>query len=174
MRMLTVVCVLALSITSAAIAHESATGVIKERMEKMERFEELIERVFAMIHGELTYDADVVRRAALEIREGAGTHMTDLFPSGSNGAPSEAANAIWSDFETFEHYATILENWSAELATRAGEPPRGNLPKSWEDAEMGPSMMQGGGMMRQSGPVFAAWHVASACNACHSKFRKED
>ena len=165
---------MALGFASVAIAHEKATGVVKERMEKMERYEELIERIFAMIHGELTYDAEVVRRAALEIREGAGKHMTELFPAGSNEPPSEARSEIWSDFETFEHYAVMLESWSAELVTKADQPPRGNLPKSWEDAEMGPSMMQGGGMMRQSGSVFAAWHVAAACNACHSGFRRED
>lgn len=163
-----------LSFASVAIAHEKATGVVKDRMEQMERYEELIERIFAMIHGELTYDADMVRRAALEIREGAGKHMTELFPSGSNEPPSEAKDEIWSDFETFEHYAVMLESWSAELATKADQRPRGNLPKSWEDAEMGPSMMQNGGMMRQSGSVFAAWHVAAACNACHSEFRRED
>ncbi len=159
---------------SVAIAHDKATGVVKERMEKMERFEELIERVFAMMHGELTYDAEAVRRAASEIQEGAGKHMTTLFPEGSNETPSEAKDAIWRDFESFEHLALMLERWSAELAEQAEMQPRGNLPKRWEDAEMGPAMMEGGGMMRQSGSVFAAWHVAAACNACHAEFRSED
>ena len=68
----------------------------------------------------------------------------------------------------------MLERWSAELAEQAEMQPRGNLPKRWEDAEMGPAMMEGGGMMRQSGSVFAAWHVAAACNACHAEFRSED
>ncbi|MXQ07841.1 cytochrome c [Alphaproteobacteria bacterium GH1-50] len=164
----------AIGLSSVAIAHEKATGVVKNRMERMERYEELIERVFAMVHGELTYDAEVVRRAGLEISEGAGQHMVALFPAGSNEPPSEAKDEIWSDFENFEHYALMLERWGAELAVQASEPPRGRLPKSWEDAEMGPSMMQGGGMMRQSGSVFAAWHVAATCNACHAEFRKSE
>ncbi len=174
MKVRAMTAVLALGFASMAVAHESATGVVKERMEKMERFEELIERVFAMIHGELTYDADVVRRAAEEIQNGAGSHMTALFPEGSNEPPSEAKDEIWSDFATFEHFADMLEGWSAELAARADQPPRGNLPNSWEDAEMGPAMMREGGMMTRDGPVFAAWHVAAVCNTCHEGFREEE
>lgn len=174
MKSWTLLGAIALGFASAATAHENAVGVVKDRMEQMERYEELIERIFAMIHGELTYDAEVVRRAATEIREGAGRHMTELFPSGSNEPPSEARDEIWSDFQTFEHYADMLEDWSAELAAQADQLPRGTLPKSWEDAVMGPSMMQDGGMMRRSGSVFAAWHVAAACNSCHSEFRQED
>ncbi len=159
---------------SLVAAHEKATGVVKERMEKMERFEELIERVFAMVHGELSYDAGAVRRAAEEIRDGAGRHMTELFPAGTGGSPSEAKDAIWRDFGSFEHYAFMLENWSGKLADQADRPPRGDLPKDWEQAQMGPAMMQGGGMMTRNCPVFAAWHVAATCNACHAEFREEE
>lgn len=166
--------ILAIGLVPVAVAHESASGVVKERMEKMERFEELIERVFAMIHGELTYDPRAVRSAAEEIRDGSGGHMTALFPQGSNGDPSDARDEIWRDFDRFDHYATMLERWSAELAVQAGTTPSGTLPKEWEEAEMGPGMMRTGGMMGKSGPVFAAWHVAATCNACHADFRKED
>jgi cytochrome c556 len=168
------VTLLAVGLGSVVAAHERATGVVKERMEKMERFEELIERVFAMIHGEIAYDARAVRSAAEEIQAGAGQHMIALFPEDSNSSPSEAKNEIWRDFETFEHLAFLLESWSGELAAQADGIPRGTLPKKWEDAEMGPAMMQSGGMMRDGGPVFAAWHVAATCNACHTEFREED
>lgn len=174
MKIWSLVTVLAIGLGSVAASHERATGAVKERMEKMERFEELIERVFAMIHGEIGYDAAAVRRAAEEIQAGAGQHMIAMFPEGSNSSPSEAKDEIWSDFETFEHLAYSLERWSGELAAQADGKPRGTLPKKWEDAEMGPAMMQGGGMMRDGGPVFAAWHVAATCNACHTEFREED
>lgn len=168
------VAALALGFGSMAVAHETATGVVKERMESMERFEELIERVFAMIHGELTYDPGAVRRAAEEIRDGAGQHLTAMFPEGSGGSPSEAKDTIWRNFARFEDYASALETWSGALATQANGHPVGNLPKNWEDAEMGPAMMKGGGMMGRSGPDAAAWHVAATCNACHADFRQED
>lgn len=174
MKKWVLVTVLAAGLGSAVASHESATGVVKERMEKMERLEELIERVFAMIDGEIAYDAGAVRRAAEEIQAGAGQHMTALFPEGSSGSPSEAKDDIWRDFGAFEHLALVLERWSGELAAQADGQPQGTLPKNWEDAEMGPAMMQGGGMMRDGGPVFAAWHVAATCNACHAEFREED
>ncbi|WP_172330043.1 cytochrome c [Mangrovicoccus sp. HB161399] len=159
---------------AAAAAHENATGVVGERMELMERFDELADRIFAMMHGELAYDPAAVRRAAEEISSKAGTHMTALFPEGSSGAPSEAKAEIWRDFPAFEHYASALGDWSRELAAQADGQPRGKLPVSWEDAVMGPGMMQGGGMMGSGGPVSAAWHVAAMCNACHAEFREED
>ena len=169
------VLIFGLAAGSVAWAHENATGVVAERMEKMERFEELIERVFAMIGGELTYDAAAVKRAAEEIRSGSGRHLTTLFPQGSNAPPSEARAEIWRDFGEFEHYAFMLERWTAELAARANERPRGKLPQKWEDAEMGPNMMRSGAMMMGSGGLdFAAWHVAATCNACHAEFREED
>lgn len=163
-----------LAAVSLAWGHESATGVVKTRMEGMERFEELIERVFAMIGGELTYDPIAVRRAAEEIRDGSGQHLTSLFPEGSKTPPSEARSEIWQDFSEFENYAFMLQRWSGELAERAEERPRGSLPKKWEEAKMGPGMMRSGGMMQSGGLDFAAWHVAATCNACHAEFREEE
>ncbi|WP_171060435.1 cytochrome c [Poseidonocella sp. HB161398] len=157
-----------------AAAHQKATGVVKERMELMERFDELADRIFAMMHGELAYDPAAVRRAAEEISEGAGPHLTSLFPEGSSGAPSEAKAAIWRDFSRFENDAAALADWSRALAAQADRRPEGRLPKDWEDAVMGPGMMRGGGMMGNGGPVSAAWHVAAVCNACHAAFREED
>jgi cytochrome c556 len=174
MKGLAYVTILGLAAGSIAFAHESATGVVKTRMEEMERFEELIERVFAMINGELSYEAAAVRRAAEEIRNRAGGHLTSLFPEGSNDPPSEARTEIWLKFRDFDHYAFMLERWSGELATQADERPHGTLPAKWEDAEMGPAMMQRGGMMGRRGPDFAAWHVAATCNACHAEFREEE
>lgn len=174
MKGIAYVTILGLAAGSIAFAHERATGVVKERMEEMERFEELIERVFAMINGELNYDAAAIRRAAEEIREGSGRHLTSLFPAGSNDPPSEARTEIWRNFRDFEHDAFMLERWSGELAIRANERPRRKLPAKWEDAEMGPAMMQGGGMMGRRGPEFAAWHVAATCNSCHADFREEE
>ncbi len=80
MKGLAYITILALAAGSIASAHESATGVVKTRMEEMERFEELIERVFAMFNGELSYEEAAVRRAAEEIRDGSGRHLTSLFP----------------------------------------------------------------------------------------------
>lgn len=182
------------------LSHGGATGVVKERMEAMERLDELMDRVFAMLHGELPYDAATVRRAAEEIRGSAGAQMTGLFPEGSNAEPSEARSEIWTDFATFSHFAERL-GWSAEMLAQAAENPGEGaaLPRKWEEVSMGPGMMGGRGagtgmgpgmmmgedMMRGGGAGMgprmmgggariAAARVAAHCNACHQRFRAED
>lgn len=185
----------------ALFAHGDAKGVVKERMEAMERFEELTERIFAMLHGELPYSADVVRKAAQEISAGAGAHLVKLFPKGSGGEPSEALPAVWQDMGTFEHFAEMLEVSAEAVEASANNKPEGetSLPKKWEDVPtMGQGMMGGGqgrgmmggqgmmgggqGMMgRGSGPAMAGdtvegavWRMAHVCNTCHEAFRKEE
>ena len=182
----------------ALLAHGGAKGVVKERMEAMERHDELTDRIFAMIHGELPYNADAVRKAAAEIKQTSGAHLVNLFPKGSGGKPSEATDAIWQNMSTFEHFAERLQTFASEVERTAESKPDGNssLPKKWEDVPamgqmMGPSggMMRGPGMMRGRGMMGgpgggrggamantvegAVWRLAHMCNSCHEQFRKE-
>jgi cytochrome c556 len=182
---------------SQVYSHGGATGVVKERMERMERLDELMDRVFAMVRGEVPYDAATVRKAAIEIQSQSGTTMTQLFPEGSAGKPSEARPAIWKDFDTFSHFADRLAWTAGILAEQSDSPGDGfALPRKWEDVIMGPGMMgrdnarpgrgpqnrgpgtggpgrMGGGMMMGggTGAAFAAVRVAAHCNACHQQFR---
>lgn len=184
---------------SQVYSHGGATGVVKERMERMERLDELMDRVFAMVRGEVPYDAATVRKAAIEIQSHSGTAMTRLFPEGSSGKPSEARPAIWTDFDTFSHFADRLAWTASILAEQSDSPGDGSaLPRKWEDVIMGPGMMgrgsaspgrgsqnrgpgtggpgmMGGGMMMGggSGAAAAAVRVAAHCNACHQRFRVE-
>lgn len=181
---------------SNLFAHKGATGIVKERMDLMKRYDELIDRLFAIVHGELPYSEKIVHNAALEIKETAGAQLTKLFPEGSTQKPSVAAPAIWDDIKMFSHMADRLQDLAAALESSAAEEP-GNadsLPKKWEDvpamgAGMGKGgmmmgqgrMMMGGGMMagpRQSwgGGTMEQnlWHVAHVCNSCHVRFRAED
>ena len=147
----------AVAMSAAPVAgvrsQDDATGVVKERMEMMERLDELMDRVFAMLHGELPYDADTLRRDAEEIRGAAGAEMTRLFPEGSGGKPSEARPEIWTDFATFSHFAERL-GWTAEMLARAADDPGEDiaLPRKWEDVAMGPGMMGGRGPRADMGP----------------------
>jgi cytochrome c556 len=177
------------------------TGVVKERHELMERFEELTERLFAMRHGELTYDAEIVRKAAAEIKAGAGSHLVKLFPEGSGGAPSDALPTVWQNKDFFAHLADRLGDIAAVLEKDAGTKPEGatSLPKKWEDVPImgaaggpggmmgqgrGPMMGQGmmGRGMMGTGPGMMAggavesdlWHLAHVCNTCHADFRKKE
>tara|TARA_R100001143_G_scaffold49083_1_gene44091 strand:+ start:61 stop:705 length:645 start_codon:yes stop_codon:yes gene_type:complete len=180
------------------------TGVVKERHELMERFEELTERLFAIRHGELTYDAEIVRKAAAEIRANAGSHLVKLFPDGSGGAPSDALPTVWQNKDFFAHLADRLGDIAAVLEKDAWTKPEGatSLPKKWEDVPvmgagggpgammgqgsgrgmMGRGMMGPGSGMMGSGPAMTAggsvendlWHLAHVCNTCHADFRKKE
>ncbi len=126
----------------------------------------------------------------------AGTQMTELFPEGSNGTPSEALDAIWEDWEEFAALAEALRT-SAEgmkLAANNGLAGPGDMPGGGMMGT-GQTMMGGGqgmmgtgqGMMRSAPgqmmttemlaemPVNAGFMaVTQTCSACHQKFRAED
>jgi cytochrome c556 len=178
------------------------SGVAKERHELMERFEELTERMFAMVRGELPYSVDAMKKAAAEIKAGAGAHLVKLFPEGSGGKPSHALPLIWQEMDFFAHMADRLADFADVLEQDADTKPSDSslLPKKWENVPimgqagsgmmgrgmMGQGMMgrgQGGygmmgpgpGMMGGGGTVESdLWHVAHVCNTCHARFRKEE
>lgn len=171
---------------SAVLAHSDAQGVVKERMEMMERLEELLERLFAVAHGELPYSAELVTAAAEEIRDHSGESLVALFPKGSDGEPSEASPEIWRHSPMFSRYSTMLEATADYLVDLDAEPSGASqLPKKWEEVEVPRGMMPGGMMggmrgLRRSAPDgmsefdAALWQIAQTCNSCHQAFREED
>lgn len=170
--------------TAAAVSgHSGATGVVKQRMELMERYEELADRLFAMAHGELPYSAEVVRKAASEIRETSGSDLVKLFPEGSGQDPSEASEEIWRDFGTFAHFADMLQDFAGLLEANAGPPADPSvLPRKWEDVPVMGGMMRGGGAMMGRGMAggqnaasleAGLWRIAHSCNTCHEQFRND-
>lgn len=187
----------------ATLAHSGATGVMKERMDTMGEMGDEMKRLTPMMRGQTAYDPDVVRNAADTMIGHAGTQMTELFPEGSNGAPSEALDAIWEDWEEFAALAEALRS-SAEgmkLAADNGLASPGEMPGSGmmgTDQGMmgtGQNMMGGGQGMMGTGqsmmggtpgqmmttemlaemPVNAGFMaVTQTCSACHQKFRAEE
>ena len=86
--------IVATSTALTAFAHGGATGIVKDRMDAMADMGKAVKAVTPMMRGEIDYDADVVRRAAATFSRHAGDSMTELFPEGSGGMPSEAKDAI--------------------------------------------------------------------------------
>ena len=180
----------------AALAHSGATGVMKERMDAMGEMGDAMKSLTPMMRGQTAYDPDVVRNAADTMVRHAGTQMTELFPEGSNGAPSEALDAIWEDWEEFAALAEALRT-SAEgmkLAVDNGLAGPGDMPGGGMMGT-GQTMMGGGQGMMGTGqgmmggtpgqmmttemlaemPVNAGFMaVTQTCSACHQKFRAED
>ncbi|MHA3980962.1 c-type cytochrome [Halovulum sp. GXIMD14794] len=180
--------VAAAALATAVFAHEGATGVVKDRMEAMKAMGESVKTLSAMMRGETALDPEVVRTEAERIADHAGEAMTELFPDGSTGKPSEAKEAIWSDWDDFAALADDLAEGAKGLALAAANPP---MAQAGGSGMMGSGMMDGGGMMAggmMSGahmnltaeeigemPVDGAFNMLSqTCSACHTRFREED
>lgn len=104
---------LALSVASSGMAHEGATGVVKERMEAMESMAKAIKAIDQRIKQKR--DLESVKSNAKSIQEGA-VKMPSLFPSGTGKHPSEATAKVWQNWPDFEAKARALADESGKLA----------------------------------------------------------
>jgi cytochrome c556 len=195
MKKITVIAaMIATSTAVAAFAHGGAAGIVKERMDAMANMGKAVKAVTPMMRGEVAYDADAVRQAAETFSRHAGEAMTSLFPEGSEGAPSEAKEAIWSKWDEFSALADQLGVFAEGLAGAADN----GLMASGDGAMSSDTMMGGGsgmmgggsgmmgggtGMMGGAGmtaetiaqmPADGAFTmVTQVCSACHTQFRAE-
>lgn len=98
-----------------ASAHQGATGIVKERMDK---FSEARQQMRQMSQN-LT-DLEAIAETSEKMLSWA-QEMNDAFPEGSDGAPSEAAPEIWTDREGFDlkikaYYEAVLSLNEAALS----------------------------------------------------------
>lgn len=137
---------------AGAVAHGGATGIVKERMDAMEKIGAATKSVGEMLRGKAGFDAGAIEAAANEIKAHAGGKMTELFPQGSLDHPSEASPKIWQDWAGFEAKANDLAEKAGQLATVAGAG--------------GASTSEG---KQAVAAAFGA--VAGTCKACHQTYR---
>ncbi|WP_212524722.1 cytochrome c [Actibacterium sp. MT2.3-13A] len=168
----------------AALAHSSADGVVKERMEAMEAMRDAVKRVVPMMSGAAAYDPQAVRAAARVIEAHSGGALTALFPDGAIAPPSEARPRIWTDWARFSALAEELGVAARGLELAAGN----GLGGGSAGGMMGAGMMGGGMMGGQTAPGMgmraediglmpadAAFAMTTqVCSACHDRFRAED
>lgn len=178
-------------ISGASLAHDGATGVVRERMDGMVALGDAVRNITPIMRGQTSYDADAVSDFARVIQDHSGDAMTSLFPEGSAGDPSEARETVWSDWEEFEQLALRLEILGRALETASvnGLSAEGETDTS-ATADMtgtGMSMDSGMGTMMGVGEteifdlealsalsseeLFA--QVGQTCSACHTKYRAE-
>ena len=93
---MTLVSVVLLGIQGAQ-AHEGATGVVKDRMDRFKASKESVKQLKKSLK---TGDWSVIQQEARDLQQWA-SEMSSFFPEGSNGKPSEAKDNIWSDWEGF-------------------------------------------------------------------------
>lgn len=174
-----------------AVAHDGATGVVKERMNLMEVIGDAMKSLTDMMRGKQGYDADRVRASARVIANHGGEAMTRLFPEDSLHGPSEALPEIWTDWQRFSSLATQLTDYARALEAAAGnerQPTGGGMMMMGGGQTMmnGHEMMMNGAQMMMGGsqmmtveqlsampPDAAFMHLAETCSSCHQDFRKE-
>ena len=113
---------IAIGLSAAAMAHSGATGIIKERMDFFKRSKDNLKAINMHLRGG---DFRAIVPLAEDIRDWAGK-MPDYFPQGSDGKPSEAAPAIWTDFDGFtkaakDHYEAADTLVSAAKSENASD-----------------------------------------------------
>lgn len=129
-----------------AISHSGATGVVKQRMDKMSEIGKNMKTIGEMVKGTVPFNGDEAANAAKQIAAHASA-IPGQFPEGSNPHPSEALDAIWQDWDRF---VEIAENLHKEAEKLAG------LARSAQAA---------GGIAGQF------TEVGKTCSACHEAFR---
>jgi cytochrome c556 len=129
-----------------ALAHEKATGIVKERMDLMDRQKDDMKMIGEMAKGKVPFDAGKAAEAARDIGT-TSQKIHGLFPEGSVGDPSEAKPEIWIKWDEFTSDADKLNAAATALAEAlyAGAP-------DWQ------------GKFKT---------VIDACKTCHKTFRAE-
>ena len=93
---ITLVSAVLLGVESAQ-AHEGATGIVKDRMDRFKASKESVKQIKKALK---TKDWSTIQKEANDLQQWA-SEMSNFFPEGSNGKPSEAKDNIWSDWEGF-------------------------------------------------------------------------
>ena len=133
---------LGLLLSVSAWAHKGATGIIKERMDNFKASQIALKQIFA---ASKRNDFEAIVPLANQIKNWAEI-MPTKFPSGSDGAPSEAAPAIWTDSKGFKLAAK--ENFEAA-------------------AFLGETALNGDAKATAK----AIKQLAGTCKSCHKSYR---
>ena len=124
------------------LAHEGATGIVKERMDKFKMSKKMMQTIHKSIQNE---DFETIEKSATTLHNWS-KEMIKYFPEGSDVAPSEASADIWLDPDGFKKAVNNFELASLKLVDNSKEK---NLDKT----------------------VVAFRGLARTCKGCHQKFR---
>jgi cytochrome c556 len=100
-------------VVGSVAAHDHATGVVKERMDAMERMAKAMKAIAQNIKASRNLAS--IKNEAQTVHDLA-EKITPLFPAGSTGHPSGAKPIIWKQWPDFEAKARALASESQKLA----------------------------------------------------------
>ena len=124
------------------LAHEGATGIIKERMDKFKMSKKMMQTIHRSIQNE---DFETIGKSGITLLKWS-KEMINYFPKGSDEAPSESSRDIWLDPEGFKKAVNNFEIASLKLINISKE-------KDFEKT------------------VDSFRSLAGTCKGCHQKFR---
>lgn len=127
-----------------ATAHQGATGVTKERMDK---FMQMKHDLRASFDEAKNGHFDIVIRKSRQMAEW-GRVMPQFFPEGSGRPPSEASQTIWQDFDDFTLHGLQMTKAAEDVIIAAEN----------KDTDAVITALKG---------------VSQTCSACHRQFRKQ-
>jgi cytochrome c556 len=133
--------------TAHGLAHEGAKGVVKKRMDLMKSQQKAMKVIGDMAKGKKRFDAAKAAKAARDLEE-TTKQIPEQFPKGSNGRPSEALDAIWTEWDRFTGDAKDAEAAAKALAVEFEA-----SSDTWKDG-------------------FKT--LTNACKSCHESFRAEE
>jgi cytochrome c556 len=144
-KLVAIAVALASAMAGAALAHEGATGVVKQRMDEMTRMNNHLKVILRSLRAKKNLDRIPAEAAAIHAIAG---HVGALFPSGSGGHPSAAKDLVWQQWPDFEAKAKALVDASDDLART--------------DAADSKTLRARAG------------NLADACDNCHKDYRMTD
>jgi cytochrome c556 len=97
-----------LVLSTTALAHNGATGVVKERMDGMGVLKTAFKQLVAMTKPDATFKAEIAQAAIKDLSLHA-KNIPALFTKKDLSMPSESMPAIWEDFADFSKLAKDLE-----------------------------------------------------------------
>ena len=128
--------------TANTFAHEGATGIIKERMDKFKESKQLMKKINAGLQND---DFKVIEESAQMLLLWS-KEMHNFFPEGSDISPSEASSDIWLNPEGFNKAIKNFELASLELINQSNTNDKDKT-------------------------INAFRNLAGTCKGCHQKFR---
>ena len=127
---------------SQPYAHEGATGIIKERMDKFKMSKSLMRKINKGLQND---DFVIIEKSAQTLLNWS-KEMSNYFPEDSDKPPSEASSDIWLDPEGFKIAIKNFESASLELVAQSQN----------KDFDL---------------TVNSFRSLAKTCKGCHQKFR---
>ena len=133
-------------VVSTGWAHGGATGILKERMDSMKSMGKAMKGLAAIVKGKAELTDEAIVRYGNALKMGA-THIPEMFPEGTNQAPSEALPKIWTEWTQFNDIANQLQKDADALTLASGSDVR--------SVKMG----------------FVK--ISKSCKSCHSEYRQK-